>query len=142
MRCVAEQFRWDSSRVVSMESHKAMAEEDVAKIAAASTAAADKIHNLLSASDVDTLKHQQLLILGRLQDSNAVLSHFNDFSERSFTAVANDFSQNTRLLKSMKTDLDYVFRKIGSLKTRIQKQYPDAFKDAVADNRPDLQVPK
>jgi hypothetical protein len=45
-----------------MESHKAMAEEDVAKIAAASTAAADKIHNLLSASDVDTLKHQQLLM--------------------------------------------------------------------------------
>lgn len=39
-----------------------MAEEDVAKIAAASTAAADKIHNLLSASDVDTLKHQQLLM--------------------------------------------------------------------------------
>jgi len=51
--------------------------------------------------------------LGRLQDSNAVLSHFNDFSERSFAAVANDFSQNTRLLKSMKGDLDYVFRKIG-----------------------------
>ena len=45
-----------------MESHKTMAEEDVAKIAAASTAAADKIRNLLSASDVDTLKHQQLLM--------------------------------------------------------------------------------
>jgi len=125
-----------------MDSHKPMAEEDVAKITAASSAAADRIHNLLSADDVDTLKHQQLLILGRLQDSNAVLSHFNDFSERSFVAVANDFSQNTRLLKSMKGDLDYVFRKIGTLKARIQKQYPDAFNDAVADNRPDLDVPK
>lgn len=125
-----------------MESHKPMAEVDVAKIAAASSAAANKIHNLLSSTDVDTLKHQQLLILGRLQDSNAVLSHFNDFSERSFTAVANDFSHNTRLLKSMKGDLDYVFRKIGSLKARIQKQYPDAFNNAVADNRPDLDVPK
>ncbi len=52
--------------------------------------------------------------LGRLQDSNAVLSHFNEFSERSFVAVANNFSHNTRLLKSMKNDLDYVFHKIRS----------------------------
>lgn len=65
--------------------------------------------------DIFTLVHCDLVLsrLGRLQDSNAVLSHFNDFSDRSFTAVANDFSQNTRLLKSMKSDLDYVFRKIG-----------------------------
>ncbi|XP_024400087.1 kxDL motif-containing protein LO9-177 [Physcomitrium patens] len=125
-----------------MEPRKDMAEKDVASIAAASSATAEKIHSLLSASDVGTLKHQQLLILGRLQDSNAVLSHFNDFSDRSFTAVANDFSQNTRLLKSMKSDLDYVFRKIGSLKARIQKHYPDAFKDAVPDCRPDLDLPK
>jgi len=120
----------------------AMANEDGEKIAAASSAAAERIQNLLSASDVETLKHHQLLILGRLQDSNAVLSHFNDFSERSFAAVANDFSHNTRLLKSMKVDLDYVFRKIGTLKARIQKQYPDAFKEIVADHRPDLDAPK
>lgn len=53
---------WEPSAGSFMESHKAMAEADVAKIAAASTAAADKIHNLLSASDVDTLKRQQLLM--------------------------------------------------------------------------------
>jgi hypothetical protein len=89
---------------------------------------------------------ENVVRLGRLQDSNAVLSHFNEFSERSFVAVANNFSHNTRLLKSMKNDLDYVFHKISSLKTRIQKQYPNAFKDTVAaldtDDRPDLNAPQ
>lgn len=50
--------------------------------------------------------------LGRLQDSNAVMSHFNEYSENCFAEVAGDFSRNTRLLKSMKLDLDYIFQKL------------------------------
>ncbi|RZC43595.1 hypothetical protein C5167_036545 [Papaver somniferum] len=50
--------------------------------------------------------------LGRLQDRNAILSHFNEPSERCFAQVAPDFNRNTRLLNSMKTDLDYVFLKL------------------------------
>ncbi|RVW23983.1 hypothetical protein CK203_092059 [Vitis vinifera] len=53
--------------------------------------------------------------LGRLQDSNAVLSHFNEYSEHCYAEVSNDFSRNTRLLKSMKTDLDYIFQKLRYL---------------------------
>ncbi|CAK9866746.1 unnamed protein product [Sphagnum jensenii] len=136
-----------------------MTKDDLDSVSVATATVAQQLHNLLSPTDVDTLQHQQLLILvclpmlmknvvrlGRLQDSNAVLSHFNEFSERSFVAVANNFSHNTRLLKSMKNDLDYVFHKISSLKTRIQKQYPNAFKDTVAaldsDDRLDLNVPQ
>ncbi|GKC70193.1 KxDL motif-containing protein 1 [Tanacetum coccineum] len=51
-------------------------------------------------------------LLGRLQDSNAVLTHFNDYSEQCFAEVSSDLSTNTRLLKSMKSDLDYVFQKL------------------------------
>lgn len=50
--------------------------------------------------------------LGRLQDSNAVLSHFNEYSENCFNEVSGDFSKNTRLLRSMKSDLDYIFQKL------------------------------
>lgn len=50
--------------------------------------------------------------LGRLQDSNAVMSHFNEYSENCFAEVAGDFSRNTRLLKSMTLDLDYIFQKL------------------------------
>lgn len=50
--------------------------------------------------------------LGRVQDSNAVLSHFNEYSEHCFAEVSGDFSRNARLLKSMKGDLDYIFQKL------------------------------
>ena len=50
--------------------------------------------------------------LGRLQDSNAVLAHFNEYSEHCFSEVSGDFSRNTPLLRSMKSDLDYIFQKL------------------------------
>ncbi|PPS13815.1 hypothetical protein GOBAR_AA06777 [Gossypium barbadense] len=85
-------------------------------------------------------------ILGRLQDSNAVLSHFNEYSEHCFAEVSSDFSRNTRMLKSMKSDLDYIFQKLRSMKAKIMATYPDAFPDEstkeVFDQRPDLEVPQ
>nr|GME16119.1 probable LRR receptor-like serine/threonine-protein kinase At1g34110 [Ipomoea batatas] len=44
-----------------------------------------------------------------MRDSNAVLSDFNDYSEHCFAEVSADFLRNTRLLKTMKSDLDYIF---------------------------------
>eukprot|EP00850_Spirogloea_muscicola_P009973 SM000057S18403 [mRNA] locus=s57:407607:408380:+ [translate_table: standard] len=83
--------------------------------------------------------------LGRLQDSNAVLSHFNDYSARSFAAVAGDLAGSARVLRSMKADLDHIFRRIRSLQERIQKHHPEALEqaacDGVADSRPDLETP-
>ncbi|KAF3594814.1 hypothetical protein DY000_02025524, partial [Brassica cretica] len=90
--------------------------------------------------------------LGRLQDSNAVLSHYNDFAENCFADVSLEFSRNTRLLKSMKADLDYIFLKLSplpcfrSIKSKIMATYPDAFPDESTsdafDRRPDLELPQ
>ncbi|PON54766.1 kxDL motif protein [Parasponia andersonii] len=101
---------------------------------------------LIDTRDLDSLNQMQNLILGRLQDSNAVLSHFNEYSENCFTEVSGDFSRNTRILKSMKSDLDYIFQKLRSMKSRILATYPDAFPDdserEVLDRRPDLELPQ
>ncbi|KAH7301382.1 hypothetical protein KP509_23G022800 [Ceratopteris richardii] len=122
-----------------------MDQKDKEKIEAASDEVARQVRELISRSDLDRLKHLQLLVLGRLQDSNAVLSHLNDFSERSYSAVANDFARNTRLIKSMKEDLDYIFFRIRALKARLASQYPNAFNEAnkgeTVDGRPDLEEP-
>ncbi|KAL2616241.1 hypothetical protein GLYMA_08G124500v4 [Glycine max] len=58
----------------------------------------------------------QHTILGRLQDSNAVLSHFNDFSQHCFAEISGDIARNTRVLRSVKSDLDYIFQKLRSMK--------------------------
>ncbi|XP_042518896.1 kxDL motif-containing protein 1-like isoform X1 [Macadamia integrifolia] len=98
--------------------------------------------SLVNANDIDTLKQLQNLILGRLQDSNAVLSHFNDFSEQCFAEISSDLSKNTLLLRSMKMDLDYIFQKLRSMKAKIMTTYPDAIPDPSTmqklDQRPDL----
>ncbi|XP_047262609.1 kxDL motif-containing protein 1 isoform X2 [Capsicum annuum] len=87
-----------------------------------------------------------MIRLGRLQDSNAVLSHFNEYSEHCFAEVSADFSRNTRLLKSMKSDLDYIFQKLRSMKAKIISTYPDALPDNTTiqalDQRPDLEMPQ
>lgn len=80
------------------------------------------LENFSSVSDAPLTKDMYQLVffltafihcsLGRLQDSNAVLSHFNEFSERCYTEVSGDLTRNVRLLKSMKSDLDHIFMKL------------------------------
>ncbi|GLT44500.1 hypothetical protein SLA2020_183910 [Shorea laevis] len=110
-------------------------------IGAASEAVATEFKTLIDPQDVDSLKQLQHLILGRLQDSNAVLSHFNEYSENCLSEVSGDFARNTRLLKSIKSDLDYIFQKLRTIKAKLIATYPDAFPDEAAlDRRPDLEV--
>ncbi|GMI72928.1 hypothetical protein like AT3G29130 [Hibiscus trionum] len=121
-------------------------EKEIESIRAASKEVSRQFKTLIDANGLDSLKHLQLLILGRLQDSNAVLSHFNVYSEHCFAEVSGDFSRNTRMLKSMKSDLDYIFQKLRSMKAKVMATYPDAFPDEstreVFDQRPDLEVPQ
>lgn len=116
------------------------------QIKAASEEISQQFKTLINHEDLDKLNHLQHLILGRLQDGNAVLSHFNEYSEWCFAEVSGDFSRNTRLLKSMKSDLDYIFQKLRSMKMKIMATYPDAFPDSstttIVDQRPDLELPK
>ncbi|XP_071690193.1 kxDL motif-containing protein LO9-177 [Rutidosis leptorrhynchoides] len=113
-------------------------------ISAASQEISHQFQTLIDSQDLYSLNQLQNIILGRLQDSNAVLSHFNDYSEQCFAEVSSDLSTNTRLLKSMKSDLDYIFLKLRSLKGKIKATYPDAFPDdstlEALDRRPDLEI--
>ncbi|CAO2828748.1 unnamed protein product [Amaranthus hypochondriacus] len=113
-------------------------------IKAASKEVSHECKTLVNSEAIESLKQMQHLILGRLQDSNAVLSHFNEYSENCYADVIADFSRNTRVLKSMKTDLDYIFQKLRSMKSKILATYPDAFPNGsleVVDRRLDLEVP-
>ncbi|KAJ0017588.1 hypothetical protein Pint_11217 [Pistacia integerrima] len=112
----------------------------------ASEEVSQEFKTLTKEEDLNSLKQLQYLILGRLQDSNAVLSHFNEYSEHCFDEVSGDFSRNACLLKSMKGDLDYIFQKLRGMKAKILATYPDAFPDEstreALDQRPDLELPQ
>ncbi|KAL7131158.1 hypothetical protein ABFS83_13G179500 [Erythranthe nasuta] len=123
-----------------------MADQVREPIKSASEEITTEFQTLVDSQDLDSIKQSQNLILGRLQDSNAVLSHFNDYSENCFADVSADFSKNTRLLRTMKSDLDYIFQKLRSMKGKIVATYPDAFPDnstiEALDQRPDLELAK
>ncbi|KAB1206168.1 hypothetical protein CJ030_MR7G014313 [Morella rubra] len=89
-----------------------MEQTEKESIRAASEEISQEFKTLINAGDLDSLKQLQHLILGRLQDGNAVLSHFNEYSGHCFAEVSGDLSRNTRLLRSMKSDLDYIFQKL------------------------------
>ncbi|KAG8062838.1 hypothetical protein GUJ93_ZPchr0003g17373 [Zizania palustris] len=89
--------------------------------ATAAAEVAARFRSLVDADDVGSIKQTQHLILGRLQDSNAVLTHFNEYSERCFAEVSSDFASKTRLLKSMKADLDHIFSKLRCTSTAHSK---------------------
>ncbi|KAK3146646.1 hypothetical protein QOZ80_3BG0269380 [Eleusine coracana subsp. coracana] len=118
---------------------------EVAATAAAAEEVAARFRSLVDTDDVASIKQTQNLILGRLQDSNAVLTHFNEYSEQCFVEVSSDFANKTRLLKSMKADHEHIFTKIRGMKARLAATYPDAFPDGamaeVMDQRPDLESP-
>ncbi|KAL6500602.1 hypothetical protein OROHE_025399 [Orobanche hederae] len=121
-----------------------MADPESESIRTASEEISREFKTLVNSQDLDSLRQSQNIILGRLQDSNAVLCHFNEYSENCFAEVSADFSKNTRLLKTIKSDLDYIFQKIRSLKAKIMETYPDAFPDnstvEALDQRPDLEL--
>ncbi|WVZ59904.1 hypothetical protein U9M48_009989 [Paspalum notatum var. saurae] len=113
--------------------------------AAAAEEVSARFRSLVDPDDIASIRQTQHLILGRLQDSNAVLSHFNEYSEQCFAEVSGDFANKTRLLKSMKADLDHIFTKLRGMKARLAATYPDAFPDGAMsktmDQRPDLEIP-
>ncbi|KAG6533577.1 hypothetical protein ZIOFF_007452 [Zingiber officinale] len=120
--------------------------EESGCIRAASEEVSRQFGTLVNAEDVESIKKLQYFILGRLQDSNAVLSHFNEFSERCYTEVSGDLTRNVRLLKSMKSDLDHIFMKLRwNIKAKLKAAHPDAFPDdstsKLIDQRPDLETP-
>ncbi|XP_044507978.1 kxDL motif-containing protein 1-like [Mangifera indica] len=123
-----------------------MEELEKQSIEEASEEVSREFKTLIKTEDLDSVKQLQYLILGRVQDSNAVLSHFNEYSEHCFAEVSGDFSRNARLLKSMKGDLDYIFQKLRGMKAKILATYPDAFPDEstreALDQRPDLELPQ
>ena len=57
-----------------------------------------------------------------------MLLNFNTLSLARYEATVQDFHKHTALLTNMKKDLDSVFQRIRSLKDKLSKQHPHAFK--------------
>lgn len=59
-----------------------------------------------------------------------MLLNCNALSNSRLKNSQEDFKKMTKMLQEMKKDLDYVFRKVRTIKAKLSTQYPSAFEEA------------
>lgn len=64
--------------------------------------------------------------LQRFEKTNEMLLNCNALSESRIKSTEEDFKKHIKMIGDMKKDLDYIFRKIRSIKTKLHAQYPIA----------------
>lgn len=60
-----------------------------------------------------------------------MLTNCNALSASRLKTVSVEFKKHIQLLLETKKDLDYIYKKIRIIKTKLSSQYPEAFADAV-----------
>ncbi|KAJ8373505.1 hypothetical protein SKAU_G00040850 [Synaphobranchus kaupii] len=87
----------------------------------------DRMLSMVNSEDVNAIIQAQRHMLDRFEKTNEMLLNFNGLSNVRLQQMNDRFLHHTRTLVEMKKDLDSVFRRIRTLKSKIAKQYPDAF---------------
>lgn len=56
-----------------------------------------------------------------------MLTNCNALSQSRLKNVTDDYKKNCKLLLEMKKDLEYIFKKIRTIKSKLESKYPEAF---------------
>ncbi|PRP81121.1 hypothetical protein PROFUN_01955 [Planoprotostelium fungivorum] len=75
------------------------------------------------------LRNQELI------QTTMALGNFNDYSSREYGQLQRDLDRYTRMMKEMKKDLTYIFKKIKTLKEKTQEKYPYEYAQMVQEMR-------
>ncbi|XP_045598802.1 kxDL motif-containing protein CG10681 [Procambarus clarkii] len=81
----------------------------------------------INQQDVEAIIRAQKQMLQRFEKTNEMLSNCNSLSAARFALAQKEFKKHTALLIDMKKDLDNVFKRIRTIKTKLSNQYPAAF---------------
>ncbi|KAG9342634.1 hypothetical protein JZ751_016071, partial [Albula glossodonta] len=87
----------------------------------------DRMLSMVNSEDVNAIIQAQRHMLDRFEKTNEMLLNFNGLSNVRLQQMNERFLHHTRTLLEIKKDLDCVFRRIRTLKSKIAKQYPGAF---------------
>ncbi|XP_045455860.1 kxDL motif-containing protein CG10681 [Melitaea cinxia] len=93
---------------------------------------------MVDQTDVEMIIRAQKTMLQRFEKTTEMLTNCNQLSASRLRAASVEFKKHTQLLLDMKKDLEFIFKKIRAIKTKLSTQYPDAYKsavDAAADSK-------
>ncbi|XP_046973397.1 kxDL motif-containing protein CG10681 [Vanessa cardui] len=87
---------------------------------------------MVDQTDVEMIIRAQKTMLQRFEKTTEMLTNCNQLSASRLRAASVEFKKHTQLLLDMKKDLEFIFKKIRAIKTKLSTQYPDAYKVAMA----------
>ncbi|CAG4983149.1 unnamed protein product [Parnassius apollo] len=87
---------------------------------------------MVDQTDVKTIIRAQKVMLQRFEKTTEMLTNCNQLSASRLRAASAEFKKHTQLLLDMRKDLEFIFKKIRAMKTKLAQQYPEAYKVAVA----------
>ncbi|KPJ09826.1 UPF0459 protein CG10681 [Papilio machaon] len=87
---------------------------------------------MVDQTDVETIIRAQKVMLQRFEKTTEMLTNCNQLSSSRLRAASTEFKKHTQLLLDMKKDLEFIFKKIRAMKTKLSQQHPEAYKQAVA----------
>ncbi|KAF6202841.1 hypothetical protein GE061_003246 [Apolygus lucorum] len=90
---------------------------------------------IVDQQDVESMIRAQKQMLQRFEKTNEMLINCNTLCVTRLKTASTEFRKHTQVLVDMKKDLDNIFKRIQTLKTRTKTQYPEAFAVASAPQR-------
>ncbi|XP_055688659.1 kxDL motif-containing protein CG10681 [Lutzomyia longipalpis] len=82
---------------------------------------------IVNQGEVERIIYNQKQMLQRFEKTNEMTLNCNILSASRLKKATEDLKEHTKLLHDMKKDLDYIFKKIRTIKGKLNAQYPQAF---------------
>merc|ERR1711874_340707 len=82
---------------------------------------------VVNQQDVEMMVRAQKKMLQRFEKTNEMLTNVNTLSAARLERAQNDFRKHTATVVEMKKDLDFIFKKIRTLRERLATQMPEAY---------------
>ncbi|KAL1128922.1 hypothetical protein AAG570_013456 [Ranatra chinensis] len=86
---------------------------------------------IVDQQDVESMIRAQKQMLQRFEKTNEMLTNCNTLCITRLKLASAEFKKHTQLLVEMRKDLDSIFKRIQTLKTKTCAQYPQAFQGDV-----------
>uniref|UniRef100_A0A2P2ICQ9 KxDL motif-containing protein CG10681-like n=1 Tax=Hirondellea gigas TaxID=1518452 RepID=A0A2P2ICQ9_9CRUS len=76
--------------------------------------------------DVEAIVRAQKQMLQRFEKTNEMLSNCNALSASRYATAHQEFAKHSTMLLQAKKDLDYIFKKIRNIRSKLETQFPQA----------------
>jgi len=93
----------------------------------------EDISSLVPRNAIRDIGKLQQNIMSNLQTANKTVTDFNVFSEEKYASISPELAKLAKHLKSIKNDLDYIYKKTSTIRVKLKGKYPQAFAPAATE---------